>query len=199
MYIVAERRNKAEELKRQSNLYLTIIMRYKDYIEQEENMSVAMLPMLVTPEDPAILAFAEDIKAGFGNYSFESNFVAAATRAHEFVTNKITTVSLPVQFWLKPSETLAARAGDVLDKATLLCSVMIALGNLSTKIIAVSNDSSMRTGVYCEFAGGLLYFDLQNGIRTFSSKEELEKEIGVSKGSEVTAYEFNNTMYNDLL
>ncbi|MEM0074407.1 MAG: hypothetical protein QW091_00050 [Candidatus Micrarchaeaceae archaeon] len=196
---MAERKNKTEELKRMVNVYLTVIMRYKEYIEQEESTSVAKLPTLVTPDDPAIFAFANNIKANFDNYSFENNFADAARYAHEYVRDSITTVLLPVQFWLKPSETLAAQAGDILDKATLLCSIMIALGNVSSKIIVATRDSAMRAGVYCEFNDKLIYFDLQNGASTFESKEELVKSIGLNASSGVTAYEFNNTMYNDLL
>ncbi|MGC8676142.1 MAG: hypothetical protein ACP5T3_01315 [Candidatus Micrarchaeia archaeon] len=187
-----------DELRRYNNLYLIILMRYKDYIESEESLSVAELPKLVTPEDPAIAAYADDLKSHFQQYDFESNFEEAASLAHEFVTREITTAVLPLQFWLKPSETMAAKAGDALDKATLLCSTLIALGNITAKIVIVTKGGERKTGVYCEYKGNVIYYNIEGGTLRANSKEELMNRLGVKSGEDVTAYEFNDKMYNDL-
>ncbi|MGC8671371.1 MAG: hypothetical protein ACP5TJ_00550 [Candidatus Micrarchaeia archaeon] len=187
-----------EELKRYNQLYLDIIMRYKDYIEENENLSVAQLPTLVTPDDPAIVSFANTLKTKYTNYLFDKNFYEAAKQAHKYVNESIAKAVLPIEFWLKPSETLAAKAGDTLDKATLLCSILIALGNSTSKIIISTSDSTRQVGVYCEFNGKLLYFDIDGGFSEFSTKEELLESLGIGNGKAEAAYEFNNHMYNDL-
>ncbi|MGC8629228.1 MAG: hypothetical protein ACP5T4_03405 [Candidatus Micrarchaeia archaeon] len=191
--------SKEEELKRYNKLYLTMLLRYKDYIEEEENLNVAQLPTLVTPEASAIVSFANNIKAQYSNYSPEKNFLEAAKRAHSYVCDKIATVTLPIQFWLMPEETLAAEAGDTLDKAILLCSVFIALGNITSKIIISMDDSNRKVGVYCEYGNKLLYFGLDCNVSEFETKEALLKSLGIEKGKDMTAYEFNDKMYVDLI
>jgi len=213
---VAEAENKEEsaekrldELSHYNKLYLTMIMRYKELIEEQENLYVAELPKLVTPEDPAVLALANSFKAKINEYNSDSDFFKAAKAAHAYVKEEIATVTLPVQFWLMPSETISAGAGDLLDKATLLCSIFIALGNITSKIIIATKDSERKVGVYCESANTttvntnananarIVYFDIENGVSEYASKEELLQSLGIGNDN-ISAYEFNDKMYNDL-
>src|SRR5271169_6510879 len=105
-----------------SQVYLAIISRYKDYIEEKEGLSVAELPRLVTPNDPKVKEKVAELKASFLNYDYNGNFREASVRAHDFVKNDITEAILPLQFWLTPEETLTFRLGDAMDKNMLLCS-----------------------------------------------------------------------------
>mgnify|MGYP001626404361 FL=1 len=187
-----------EELKRNNKLYLTILMRYKDYIEENESLNVAELPRLITPEDPQITAFVNKIKDNFPNFSYEKNFYEVALMLHKHVKEEIAIVNLPVQFWLMPSETITIGAGDLIDKATLLCSELIALGNITAKVIIKVNENERRIGVYCEYNGKISYFDIDDGAYVFDNKEEMLKSLGIKQGNNVSAYEFNNHMYNDL-
>src|SRR5690348_15562975 len=107
-------------LKKYNQIYLEVILRYKEHIEQNENLNVAELPKLITPTDENVITSANKIKSTFDNYSYNSNFLAAAKLAYEFVTNHISQVSLPIEFWLYPADTIKCEAGDVFDKATLL-------------------------------------------------------------------------------
>ncbi len=187
-----------KELERNSKLYLTILMRYKDYIEENESLNVAELPKLITPQDPQVTAFANSIKNRLEGFSYDKNFYEAALMLHKHVKEEIATVSLPVQFWLMPSETLAIGAGDLMDKATLLCSGLIALGNVTAKVIIKANEEERKIGVYCEYNGKLAYFDIDDGAYVFNTKEEMLKSLGIEQGKNISAYEFNNSMYNDL-
>ncbi len=188
----------ASNLEHYNRLYLAIIMRYKDLIEENEKLNVAELPKQITPEDPSIVAFANSIKAKFKDYNPERDFYEAGKQAHRHVKEVVETVSLPVEFWLKPSETLSIEAGDLMDKATLLCSIFIALGNITSKIIIATTDSERKIGVYCSVGSKIVYFDIADGIAEFSSREELLENLGIGKNEDIRAYEFNDKMYADI-
>lgn len=190
----------ADELKRYNRLYLEIIMRYHDLIDEKENIYVAELPRLVMPKDTAVVALAGEITSGFGQYDYDRDFSEAARKACAYVRNRIENVTLPVQFWLIPGQTIEIGAGDDFDKATLLCSMLVALGNLSSKIIITVDDSKKTTGIYFDRAGGVTYVDVVKGtMEELGSRAELLSKLGIKEGSEVTAYEFNDKMYSDLL
>ncbi len=189
-----------EELTKKYNaLYLEIIMRYKDVIETGETIYVAELPKLVTPEDETVLSVAGKMTSGFHIYNYEENFLEAARNAHNYVQNEIATISPPVQFWLRPSQVVNLQAGDIFDKVVLLCSVLIALGNPSATILTAVREEDKRHVVLCEYKGELLVIDLEDGITTVKSKEEALAMIGIKTVEGMTAYEFNNRMYNDLV
>lgn len=185
-----------EKEKRLNQLYLAIISRYKDYIEEKENLSVAELPTLVIPNNIRVKEKADEIKSGFLNYNYEANFGEAATRTIEFINNEIPDVILPLQFWLTPEETLTFMLGDVMDRNILLCSILIALGNPSAKVLVMMFENSRSVIVHYEFKDKLYMLD-ETGTKEFNSKEEMLKSFEVN--DEAIVYEFNNQMYADIL
>ncbi len=187
-----------EILKKYNQLYLEMLMRYKDYIESEESVYVAELPKLITPDDAAVINLANKIKSSFSQYSYDRDFYGAARIAYDNIRDNIATISLPLQFWLSPSQTLKCEAGDIFDKATLLCSLLIALGNMSTKVIIAAKEESRSFVVYCEYADSLILFNIDSGITQVKSKQELLDGMNIGKDEELTAYEFNDKMYDDL-
>jgi tricorn protease-like protein len=114
------------------------------------------------------------------------------------VKESIVTLSPPIQFWLKPSEVVSIGAGDTFDKAVLLCTMLIALGNISTNIITAIKDEKKKYVIYLEFKEKRFAIEIENGMREVKSKEDLLLEMGVHDEGEITAYEFNDKMYNDL-
>lgn len=185
-------------LEKYNSLYLEIIMRYKEYIEERETLHVAELPTLVTPSDEAVISRVKNIKAMFASYNYDVDFPEAAKEAAWYVGKRIIAASLPIQFWLKPRQTIELEAGDAFDKAVLLCSILIGLGNVSSKIVTVMGGEGRRLAVYCEFKDRLLLFDTEGGSSEFGTKDELLSGLGMGKSEDITAYEFNDKMYNDL-
>lgn len=183
-------------LEKLNRLYLAIISRYRDYIEEHENISLAELPALVTPKNGAVVAKVDEIKSSFERYDYEKNFREAGTAAFEFVRGKVDDIVLPLQFWLAPEETLAFMIGDTLDRCTLLCSMLIALGNPSSKVAVVMKGDSRRIFVHCELDGSVYMFDLGDGIRRFAAKRELIASLNIDK--DTTAYEFNDITQTDI-
>jgi hypothetical protein len=181
---------------RLSEVYLSIISRYRQYIEEKEDLSVAELPTLVTPKNQKVTDSVERIKSGFGVYSYDKNFHDASIKAFELVKKEIDDIVLPVQFWITPEEALTFRMGDSIDKNILLCSMLISLGNPSAKVLVRMHQDVMRIFVYYEFNGGVYELDLSNGIKEYKSKEEMISSLGI--GEETIAYEFNNQMYADI-
>lgn len=173
-------------------------MRYKEYIEQNENLNVADLPRLITPTNETVVTAANKVKSTFDNYAYNSNFLSAAKLAYEFVTIQISHVSLPIEFWLYPSDTIKCEAGDIFDKATLLCSMLIALGNPSSRVISSVKPNERRFIVYCEFDDAILAFDLDRGLIRFENKEKLIESLVLKENDDTTAYEFNDKMYANL-
>jgi hypothetical protein len=189
-----------ETLKRYNQLYLEIIMRYKEYIEENENLYVAELPKLITPDNESVVGLANKIKSQFPIYNYNENFPDAVRIAYSYVKENILLVNLPIQFWLKPEEAIRCGAGDIFDKATLLCSLIIALGNVSTKLIIKVEDSEREFVVYSEFNNSIIAVDLERGVKEYKSREELLKAMGVyEENEEINVYEFNDKMYNSII
>jgi len=189
-----------ETLKRYNQLYLEIIMRYKEYIEENENLYVAELPKLITPDNESVVGLANKIKSQFPIYNYNENFPDAVRIAYSYVKDNILLVNLPIQFWLKPEEVIRCGAGDIFDKATLLCSLIIALGNVSTKLIIKVEDSEREFVVYSEFNNSIIAVDLERGVKEYKSREELLKAMRVyGENEEMNVYEFNDKMYNSII
>lgn len=179
---------------RLNQLYLSIIMRYRNYIEERENLSVAELPNLVTPNSDLVLKKVEELKSS--NYIYESGFYEASTRALQFIKDEIDEVMLPVQFWILPDETIKFKLGDKIDKNTLLCSLLVGLGNPSSKVIIIINDGSRKEYVNFEFNDNIYLFNIDGSIKIFQNKEDMIKHLDISENT--SAYEFNNRMFVDI-
>jgi hypothetical protein len=181
---------------RLNQLYLSIMSRYKGYIEEKEELAVAELPTLVLPKSERVVRKANEIRGAFTNYAYDSDFPKAAMAAFEFVRDGIEEVVLPLQFWLTPDETAEFRLGDRIDRNILLCSVLVALGNPSSKVFVVKRESGVSTYTYFEFGGKTVLMDIQGGTSVYASRDEMVS--GLRIGEDDTAYEFNNQSYIDV-
>jgi hypothetical protein len=194
---VAEELQKEEKYSKLNQIYLLIISRYKGYIEEKEELSVAELPTLVTPKGQLVLRKTDEIKNSIENYSYEANFYEASMTIFNFVKNDIEDITLPLQFWLTPEEIMRFMIGDITDKNILLCSLFIALGNPSSKVLVIIEDSEREIKVYYEFNNKITLFDITNGsIKEFETKEKMLESFNMN--DETAAYEFNDQMYVDI-
>ncbi len=189
--------DQSEHLERLNRIYLAIIMRYVNYIEEKESISVAELPMLVTPSNKEIIKRADSLKSKFSAYTYENNFFEASMAALDFVRDKIEYVSMPLQFWLMPEETLQFMAGDIIDKNVLLCSLIISLGNPSAKVLIKIQNESRKVITYYEFNGHIYVLNVDDGVVEYGSRDEMLENIHVD--DDTVAYEFNDKMYIDIM
>lgn len=186
-------------LKAYNSIYLEIIMRYRDYIEEKEGLYLADLPKLVTPGDEGVILLAGQIKGNFPAYSYDENFADAAAAAYDYVRDSIMQVSIPIQFWLRPEQTLRYGAGDLFDKALLLCSVLVALGGVSSRVVVAVKGSERHFMVYSEYGGRIVSFDIEKGQLGYGSFDGLLKSLSLDGDDDSTAYEFNDKMYRNLV
>jgi hypothetical protein len=182
--------------RRLNDLYIAIISRYKEYIEEKEGLSVAELPTLVTPDSERVKDKAEEIKSKFLSYSYDNDFYGASIMAYDFAKNGIEDVVLPLQFWLTPDETILFMMGDIMDKSILLCSILIRLGNPSARVFVKIDEGERKVSVYYGFSGKIHAFENIKEAKSYENREEMLK--GQHFGENTTAYEFNNQMYADM-
>ncbi len=180
-------------LGRVNKLYSFIIKKYIDYIEKSETRSIADMPRLITPESEKVAEIVDFIKSKFPSYLYENDFYGASMYALEYLKNNIQDVIMPVQFWLKPDNVIEIGLGEDIDKNVLLCSLLIALGNYSSKVLVVSNNNKKRIFVYYEFNYKFFLIDIKGEIELFDSNKGLFGYAGIDDNSE--AYEFNNLSY----
>lgn len=186
-------------LRKYNSIYLEIIMRYKDYIEEEEKLNVSDLPRLVTPENATVSALCDSFRSRFSNYSYERDFAKASIAAFRHVESKITNISIPIQFWQSPEETIKREAGDVFDKAVLLCSMFVNLGDSDSKVVVAVSGERQAFFVYAKSDNGIAAFDIKGGAKEYHDARHALSELGFSEANDSEAYEFNNSVYNDLL
>jgi hypothetical protein len=178
---------------RLSRLYLAVIERYRDYIEQHEHLSVAELPKLITPHSDLVKAKAEEIKLGFGVYSYNSSFLEASLKAFDFVNESVEEAVMPIEFWLTPDETMEFGIGDMLDRNTVLCSLLIALGNPSAKVMVYIRGATRKVSTYHEFGGRIYTMEFGKEVKEFAGRADLIASMAID--DETTAYEFDDKMY----
>ncbi|MGC8648669.1 MAG: hypothetical protein ACP5UN_00385 [Candidatus Micrarchaeia archaeon] len=181
---------------RLNQLYLSIISKYKNYIEEKEQRSINDLPSLITPQNNFVLNKANSIKENFQQYNYEKDFYNACLKAFEFVQKEIDKVIMPIRYWLTPEETLLFKLGDIFDKNTLLISLLIALGNYSSKVVLVISNSEEKTFSYCEYNNQILFFDIEKRIYKYKNIKKGLDSLNLSIDENSMIYEFNNHSIN---
>lgn len=86
--------------------------------------------------------------------------------------------------------------GDIMDKSILLCSMLIRLGNPSSRVFVKIDDSARRVFVYYEFEGKFHILEFGKEGREFNSRDDILGSLQFNE--DTVAYEFNNQMYADL-
>jgi hypothetical protein len=191
--------DEAELLKRYNSVYLEIIMKYRDKIEDGESISAAELPRLIVPDDVGVVALAKKMTDEIEGYSYDRDFYRVAESAFDYINVNIETVALPIQFWLAPGQTLNCRCGDIFDKATLLCSVLIAMGNYSSRVIVSTYGEIRILAVYFVLDGRISVMDLEDkNIISFADRDTFLKEFVHVGETDAEAYEFGDSVYASL-
>ncbi|MCX6778298.1 MAG: hypothetical protein NT157_05450 [Candidatus Micrarchaeota archaeon] len=176
-------------------LYKHIIERYREQIEAGESKTIPELRGLVNPNDKTVAAIADHMRGSFHPYVYEEKFLLAARKAFEFVRDDIELESLPVDFWLYPEDIVELGVADAVDKAMLLCSLLIALENESARVV-VETDGTRRAFVTFDFKGSFHILDPVQDIFESGVKEDLIRKH-VQGDNYKLVYEFNNKEYEE--
>ncbi len=179
-----------ELVRRINSLYLTVILRYKESIEQGEALYIPDLPRLVEPENKSVVVLADSIKGEFDGYSYERDFERAAKSAYDYIRGHVSTVSLPIQFWQKPDETLDNKIGDAFDKSTLFCSILAALGSASAKVVLVV-DGSKDVAVFFSSAREVVFYKFDDENPKALPDVDAVRSL-MQKSDDAQVYAFNS-------
>ncbi|MCL4385680.1 MAG: hypothetical protein M1538_02265 [Candidatus Marsarchaeota archaeon] len=179
-----------------NQLYLSIISKYKDYIEQKEQKSLSELPSLIIPTNEIIMAKVNSIKLHFQNYNYNKDFYKASILAFDFVKDNIKSITMPIKYWLTPDETILFGFGDIIDKNVLLTSLLIALGNHSTKVLIIEEFNIEKIYTYCEYKNNIILFNVENDIKIYKNLKSVLKNLNLN--DDVNIYAFNNLGSNTI-
>ncbi len=181
--------------KRKAAVLKRIIERYREQIEMGEAKTVPDLRNLIDPKNRAVQEIKQGIEDSFHPYIYEKNFEEAATKAFEFLRDKIENEALPVDFWLSPDDVLELKLADEMDKAIFLCSLLIALDNETAKVVVETN-GQRHAFVMFEFGGKFYLMDPVHDINISGSREQvIEKHLPGHDHQLV--YEFNHKGYEE--
>jgi hypothetical protein len=122
-------------------IYGMIIERYREPIENGERRSITALRERISPYSEFIVKLRDRLLSSFQDYSYEKDFGIASIVAVNYIKG-IRNVTLPVSFWINFDEIDRSGAGDVMDKALLLASLLRAFGSQSAKLIITSKGSA---------------------------------------------------------
>ncbi|VVB98449.1 Uncharacterised protein [uncultured archaeon] len=114
-------------------IYELIISRYKDKIEEGEHKSISELRERISPYNEFIKQLAERLSAELKPYEYEKHFPPALQNSIEYIKG-IRNVELPVSFWIDFQTMDELKAGDVIDQALLLTSLLRAFGSPGAKM-----------------------------------------------------------------
>ena len=187
-----------EVCKRRESIYRKIIERYRELIEAGESKSIPELRSLVKPQSSSVLELRDKLTKEFKPYDYERDFLAASQKAFEFVKDEIKTEHVVIEFWLSPKDILELNAADEMDKAILLCSLLIALGNKGAKVVVEMKGGLKHAFVMFNFGNRYYLFDPVHDVNLAGSKEILEAQISTERDEEnKMVYEFNDVEYNE--
>lgn len=114
-------------------IYELIISRYKDKIEESEHKSISELRERISPYNEFVKQLSERLTQDLKPYEYEKHFPSALQSSIEYI-NGIGNVELPVSFWIDFQTMDELRAGDLIDQALLLTSLLRSFGSPTAKM-----------------------------------------------------------------
>jgi hypothetical protein len=211
-----------EVWKKRAMLYKTVIERYKDYINEQEQKTVPVLKSLVDPSDETVLALRAGIVAKIEDgkktatqgrvvetkeleYDYERDFPDAAEHAFETVRSlKKTDSELSISFWLTYKEISMLGIADSFDRALLLCSLLVSLGCKNTRVSVLTLEDGSARPVVVFSQEQFFLLDPSNPEERFgenvgATMEDLVSAFASEGGKRATgvSYAFNNEEYEE--
>ena len=205
-----------EKVEVQNAYYRKIIERYAALVNENEEKTVPELKALIDGNSEAVLALKKLVleqvaskKTTLGSvvegehYDYEKDFLLAAEAAFALVRNlRQVHPEVSVSFWLAAKEILELEAGDVFDKAILLCSLLKGLGAGAAILVLELENNLIHPVVVFQYSGrGYLLDTSQPDSRLTTYGGALDEVLqGFSfDGAKFLkkAYEFDNDNYKE--
>ena len=163
--------------------YRRIIERYAKVVSFGEEKSIPELKRMVAPGECVEAKAAE-----LGGEREALEFVKALPLLH---------AKLSVSFWLSPREALELGAGDVMDKAVLLCSLLLAQSaNAFLRVIELDEGTKHPVVLVKGERGARVLDAVSGGSFNGSSADVALRQLSFEgKQYARSLYEFNNANY----
>ena len=172
-------KSKAKTLSKQIAVMETILNRHIRVLEKLEEKTADDIKKAVKPHSKAI----KDIVKAYDT----------PEKAYRFVKEHITEVPTSFNYWLSVEEVLKLRAGDLQDKAILLCSMLRALGKDAKVIVVELKNGIDRALVYSD--GHLLDFNREYDDITGDEEECLRNYSFDRSRIRKVLYAFNDKLF----
>ncbi|MFH1095413.1 MAG: hypothetical protein V1728_04305 [Candidatus Micrarchaeota archaeon] len=182
-------RKKIQELQLQLELHHLVIERYRKFIEDGESKTIAELRSLVRPADSAVVEMKMLISDQFHPYVYGQNFLHAVQKALDTVFS-YKKVSMPVSFWTSFGDITRLHAGEDIDKALLLCSLLRALGSDGARVLI-----GKEKNAWVAFDFGEKHYVIDIANRTMSAYPLDDDAIHAFMHA--VQYSFNDKEYQD--
>ncbi|MFA4945998.1 MAG: hypothetical protein WC607_00445 [Candidatus Micrarchaeia archaeon] len=166
--------------------YRRVIERYSSVISFGEEKSIPELKRIVSP-DECVRRKANELAVG-------EDFAVAA---FDYVASlPLLRSKISVSVWLSPSEVMELGCGDVMDKAVLLCSLLLAMG-LKASLRVVELEEGLKHPVVVVRGETCALLDPSGGANaTGKSPEELLAGFSFQDKRFVRSlYEFDDSAY----
>lgn len=150
-------------------IYELIISRYKDKIEENEHKSISELRERISPYNDFVKQLGEKLSADLKPFEYEKHFPSALQNCVEYIKG-VRNIELPVSFWIDFKIMDELKAGDLIDQALLLTSLLRFFGSPSAKM---SITKSRKVYVGYEWKGEQYLINPESG--SVLSGEDVQK------------------------
>jgi len=109
-------------------LYMLMVSRYKDLINENETRSVSEIRQRISPYSDTIKSLNMRLTEDLQPFSYEQHFITAAQRAINYI-REIKTCQFTITFWLGFDEMDKLKLGGIMDKALLFAALLRSFGS----------------------------------------------------------------------
>jgi len=124
------------EESKKNKLYLLMLNRYKEHINEKETKTIAEMRGTIKPQSEFIVNLKKKMLGD--DYKYEKDFLNAVNKAIEYLRG-IETFEFAINFWMNFEEIEAVKAADSINKAVLFASLIRSFGSDDTKVLVAKS------------------------------------------------------------
>jgi len=166
---LAKNKTTVTKLSSELGVLEAIMERYASVIEQGEQKTSDSLKSLVTVSSEKIKGIVREL--------------GSVENLYKFVRDDVEEVYVPFMFWLNPEDVVKLKAGDIQDKATLLCTLLRAKDE-DAKVVVVELKNGMHRSVVV----------IEDRVLALEPTREFEDFVG-AEGEVILKYLFDGSPF----
>lgn len=147
------------DLETKLRIYMLIVNRYKDVINEKESRSISEIRQRVSPYNDFIRQKKESFISDLKPYEHGKHFFTAMQRVLNYIRG-IRNFEFLLTFWMGFEEMDEMKAADILDKAILFASLLRSLDSEDAKVYV---SKARRIFVGFSWGGDSYMVDVKNG------------------------------------